>query len=147
MKPLVEIGGAESSRDIEQARVRFLGKKVYLQQQLKRVGSLPTQERRAFGQAVNDAKQLLTDKIAERVVQLDRWEQDAALTSGRVDVSLTGQAGGDRVPSPRESYYSTNPRYFSPFGLRCCRRAGNRGRLPQLRSPEYSAGPPRPGYA
>ena len=91
---LVEIGGAESSRDIEQARVRFLGKKGALTEQLKRIGSLPTQERRAFGQAVNDAKQLLAEKIAERAVQLDRWEQDAALTSGWVDVSLTGRRAG-----------------------------------------------------
>ena len=91
---LVQIGGAESSRDIEQARVRFLGKKGALTEQLKRIGSLPTQERRAFGQAVNDAKQLLAEKIAERVVQLDRWEQDAALTSGWVDVSLAGRRAG-----------------------------------------------------
>ena len=91
---LVEIGGAESSRDIEQARVRFLGKKSALTKQLKRIGSLPTQERRAFGQAVNDAKQLLGEKIAERAVQLDRWEQDAALTSGWVDVSLAGRRAG-----------------------------------------------------
>ena len=91
---LVEIGGAESSRDIEQARVRFLGKKSALTKQLKRIGSLPTQERRAFGQAVNDAKQLLAEKIAERAVQLDRWEQDAALTSGWVDVSLAGRRAG-----------------------------------------------------
>ena len=69
---LVEIGGAESSRDIEQVRVGFLGKKGALTEQLKRIGSLPTQERRAFGQAVNDAKQLLAEKIAERAVQLDR---------------------------------------------------------------------------
>ena len=91
---LVEIGGAESSRDIEQARVRFLGKKGALTEQLKHIGSLPTQERRAFGQAVNDAKQLLAEKIAERAVQLDRWEQDAALTSGWVDVSLAGRRAG-----------------------------------------------------
>ena len=91
---LVEIGGAESSRDIEQARVRFLGKKSALTKQLKRIGSLPTQERRAFGQAVNDAKQLLAEKIAERAVQLDRCEQDAALTSGWVDVSLAGRRAG-----------------------------------------------------
>ena len=91
---LVEIGSAESSRDIEQARIRFLGKKSALTKQLKRIGSLPTQERRAFGQAVNDAKQLLGEKIAERAVQLDRWEQDAALTSGWVDVSLAGRRAG-----------------------------------------------------
>ena len=91
---LVEIGGAESSHDIEQARVRFLGKKSALTKQLKRIGSLPAQERRAFGQAVNDAKQLLAEKIAERAVQLDRWEQDVALTSGWVDVSLAGRRAG-----------------------------------------------------
>jgi phenylalanyl-tRNA synthetase alpha chain len=91
---IIEIGGAESSRGIEQARIRFLGRKGLLTQQLKRVGSLPTEERRAFGRAVNEAKQLLTDKIAERVVQLDRLEQDAEVVSGRVDVSLMGRGTG-----------------------------------------------------
>jgi phenylalanyl-tRNA synthetase alpha chain len=89
-----EIGGAGSSREIERLRVHFLGKKGTLTRQLKRVGSLPAQERRAFGQAVNDAKQLLTDRIAERAAIVDRLEQDAALTSGRVDVSLTGRRTG-----------------------------------------------------
>jgi phenylalanyl-tRNA synthetase alpha chain len=91
---LVEIGGCRSSRDIEQARVRFLGKKGVLTDQLKRIGSLPTRERRAFGQAVNDAKQLLTESIAERAVELDRVEQDAVLSSGWVDVSLAGRQVG-----------------------------------------------------
>lgn len=91
---LIEIGSAESSRDIERARVRLLGKKGALTEQLKRIGSLPAQERRAFGQAVNDAKQLLAEKISERRVQLDRREQDAVLTSGWVDVSLAGRRAG-----------------------------------------------------
>ena len=43
---------------------------------------------------MNDAKQLLAKKIAERTVQLDRWEHDAALTSGWVDVSLAGRRAG-----------------------------------------------------
>jgi phenylalanyl-tRNA synthetase alpha chain len=91
---IIEIDGAESLREIEQARIRFLGKKGELTKRLKRIGSLPTQERRAFGQAVNDVKQLLTDKIAERTVQLEQLEQDAAVTSGRVDVSLAGRRMG-----------------------------------------------------
>ena len=49
---LVEIVGAKSSRDIEQVRVRYLGKKGGITEQLKRIGNLPIQERRAFGQAV-----------------------------------------------------------------------------------------------
>ena len=48
---LVEIAEAASSHEIEQVRVRFLGRKGALTEQLKRIGSLPTQERRAFGRA------------------------------------------------------------------------------------------------
>ena len=63
---LVEIGSAESSRDIQQARVRFLGKRGVITEQLKGIGGLPKEERRAFGQALNDAKQVLAEKIAEQ---------------------------------------------------------------------------------
>ena len=91
---LVEITGAKCSRDIEQVRVRYLGKKGGLTKQLKRIGSLPTSERRVFGQAVNGAKQLLAKKIAQRVVELDREERAATLTSEWVDVSLAGRRVG-----------------------------------------------------
>jgi phenylalanyl-tRNA synthetase alpha chain len=91
---LAGIDSTKSSRELERARVRYLGKKGALTEQLKRVGSLPKQERRAFGQAVNDAKQFLSGKIAGRAVQLERREQDAALTSGWLDVSLEGRRAG-----------------------------------------------------
>ena len=51
-KALAEIDGAANSRDIEQVRVRLLGRKGAVTGQLKRIRSLPEKERRAFGQAV-----------------------------------------------------------------------------------------------
>ena len=103
-KALVEVGGAESSRDIEQVRIRYLGKKGGLTEQLKRIGSLRTEERRDFGQALNNAKQLLTQKIAERTAELNRQGQDAAMTSGWIDVSLGGRRAETGCPR-------TNPKY------------------------------------
>jgi phenylalanyl-tRNA synthetase alpha chain len=91
---LAEIRGAENSNDIENARVRLLGKNGVVTAQLKQIGSLPSNERRAFGESVNEAKRLLTEKIVERAGQLNRLEQDVALTSGWVDISLEGRRAG-----------------------------------------------------
>jgi phenylalanyl-tRNA synthetase alpha chain len=91
---LVVIGDADTSRDIEYARVRYLGKKGALTSQLKKVGNLPTSRRRAFGQAVNEAKRLLVQKVTERAERLEQLEHEAALTSGSVDVSLGGRRSG-----------------------------------------------------
>ena len=94
---LPEIAGAESLASLDELRVRLLGKKGALTQQLKQLGQLPAAERPAAGQGINAAKNALTAAIEQRKAAL----QDAALASdlerSGIDVSLPGrgaQAGG-----------------------------------------------------
>ena len=51
---------------LESLRVAHLGRKGYLTLQLKRIGSLSVDERKAYGKALNTAKQELTDAIDKR---------------------------------------------------------------------------------
>src|SRR3972149_1205316 len=51
--------GARDLAGVEDVRVRYLGKKGLLTDQLKHVGSLPAAERPLFGKWVNDAKNRL----------------------------------------------------------------------------------------
>ncbi|MEX0386365.1 phenylalanine--tRNA ligase subunit alpha [Spiribacter onubensis] len=77
---------------LEEVRVAYLGKKGRLTEQLKQLGKLPADERPAAGQAINAAKQRVTERIEARRAALEQAELDAALEADRVDVTLPGRA-------------------------------------------------------
>ena len=91
---LAQINQADSSNALESLRVKYLGKKGLITSQLRKISSLPLDERRLFGQAVNDAKGALTARLAERTVEFELASQDVAASRGRVDITLGGRNAG-----------------------------------------------------
>jgi phenylalanyl-tRNA synthetase alpha chain len=89
-----EIANSTDLRQVDSCRVRLVGKKGLLTEHLKRVGHLPVEERRTFGQKVNDAKQLLAGKISERIAELEQKQQEETLQSIQLDISLPGRQTG-----------------------------------------------------
>jgi phenylalanyl-tRNA synthetase alpha chain len=88
------IGEAADINALEALRVRYLGKKGVLTEQLKRIGSLAAEQRPAFGQAVNLAKRKVAQTIdAQREVLLEAAMQERLLQD-HVDVSLPGRGAG-----------------------------------------------------
>jgi phenylalanyl-tRNA synthetase alpha subunit len=53
-------------------RVQYLGKSGEFTARLKQLGKLPAEERKAAGQAINQAKQQLQRRIEERKAALER---------------------------------------------------------------------------
>jgi phenylalanyl-tRNA synthetase alpha chain len=84
------IAAAETSDALEQARVRFLGRKAELPNLLRGVAQLPPQERGAVGKAANVARKALEDLIDARGAALAGAELDARLAADRIDVTLPG---------------------------------------------------------
>lgn len=73
---------------LDEVRVRYLGKKGALTAELKSLGKIPAAQRRAAGQAINEAKQTLLEAVNARRDSLQRLEQDAAVAARQVDVTL-----------------------------------------------------------
>jgi len=86
------IGQASDRRELDDIRVRFLGKKGALTGLLKQLGQMPPEQRREAGQAVNQAKQSLEREIAERLEALRSQELQQRLAAERIDVTLPGRA-------------------------------------------------------
>ncbi len=86
-----ETAGAADVSAVEQLRVKYLGKKGILTEQLKRLGALPPAERPQAGQLVNEAKQSLQDEINRRRQELESTQRDAQLAGETVDVTLPGR--------------------------------------------------------
>src|SRR5450631_3014554 len=85
-----EIAAASSTEELEELRVRHLGRKAELPQLLRSVADLSPQERGAVGKAANQARQALESQIAARAAELSAQELDAQLKADTVDVTLPG---------------------------------------------------------
>jgi phenylalanyl-tRNA synthetase alpha chain len=84
------IGGAGSSAELEELRVRYLGRKAELTTILRGIAELPASERGAVGGAANKARQELEGLLEASAGRLDAAELDAQLLADRVDVTLPG---------------------------------------------------------
>ena len=88
---LGEVAACADLAALDEARVRWLGKKGTLTEQLKSLGGLPAAERPAAGQRINEAKEHVQAAIEARREALAREEVERELAAGRIDVTLPGR--------------------------------------------------------
>jgi phenylalanyl-tRNA synthetase alpha chain len=88
---LADVEASRTLSDLDEVRVRLLGKKGLLTEQLKGLGKLSGAERPAAGQKINEAKAAIQAAIEERRECLDRESLDAELARGTIDVTLPGR--------------------------------------------------------
>src|SRR5215470_16620122 len=84
------IAGAPGTDALEEARVRFLGRKAELPNLLRGVAQLPPEERGTVGRAANEARKALEAAIEARAAELEAAELDTRLATDVVDVTLPG---------------------------------------------------------
>jgi phenylalanyl-tRNA synthetase alpha chain len=82
---------AASVKELEQARVKFLGKKGELTLLLRSTGQLPPEERPKFGRLVNELRDELEAAWNQREEQLFREEEERRLQAETIDVTLPGR--------------------------------------------------------
>jgi phenylalanyl-tRNA synthetase alpha chain len=85
-----EIQTANTLQGLQDLRVKYLGKKGLVTQQLKDLGSLSPEEKKRIGQEVNALKQRLEQAIEERKTELENEALREKLIKERVDVTLPG---------------------------------------------------------
>jgi len=85
------IASCAGVRELDEVRVRFLGKKGEVTALLKSLGGMDPEQRRAAGQAVNAAKAEITGLITARRQELEAGQLEQQLASERIDVTLPGR--------------------------------------------------------
>ena len=88
-----EIAAAGDLAALERLRISALGKKGRVSELMGKLGSLPADQRKAFGQAVNSLKDRVTTALESRKTTLDREALTARLASERADVTLPVRVG------------------------------------------------------
>jgi phenylalanyl-tRNA synthetase alpha chain len=94
---LIEVSDANALADLEELRVKYLGKKGELTMQLKNIGKLDPADRPAFGDKVNQVKKQVADALSSKKEFFELQVLAASIEADAIDVSLPGrgqQVGG-----------------------------------------------------
>ena len=91
MQALADIAAAETPDALEALRVALLGKSGSITAQLKALGALPADQRKAAGEAINRARDAIGDALSARKIALDDAVLDARLSGETIDVTLPGR--------------------------------------------------------
>jgi phenylalanyl-tRNA synthetase alpha chain len=84
------IGAAGSASELEELRVRYLGRKSELTHALRSIGDLPPEQRGAVGKEANEVRRALEVLLERRTAELEAAELDRRLAEDRIDVTLPG---------------------------------------------------------
>ena len=88
---LNQIEAAIKSSELEEIRVKFLGKKGELTTILRSMGGLSPEERPLVGKLVNEAKAFVEEKLEITIKNIKDKERDEKLSSETIDISLPGK--------------------------------------------------------
>ena len=91
------LNAAQTRQELEELRVRFLGKKGELTAILKQMGKLSAEERPVIGQLANEVRSDIEQRLAARANALEEAETARRLEAETLDVTIPGkpvQRGG-----------------------------------------------------
>jgi phenylalanyl-tRNA synthetase alpha chain len=83
---LSAVSGTSTTDELDEVRVRYLGRKSDLKQALREVRD------RESGMALNAARERIEKAVASRQAELERAALDRTLTEERIDITLPGKA-------------------------------------------------------
>ena len=89
-RSLAKLGSVCDINELEETRVRLLGKKGELTAILKQMGKLPPEERPLIGQFANEVRARIESAIDEKQKELKAAMLDRKLASEAVDVTMPG---------------------------------------------------------
>jgi phenylalanyl-tRNA synthetase alpha chain len=87
-------------KQLDEVRVKYLGKKGVLTERLKQLGTLPVEERPQAGKDINIAKREIQQRIEARKAELQSAQLDNQLAAETIDVTLPGRGQHSGGPHP-----------------------------------------------
>ena len=85
-----EIEKATHLKEVQELKIKYLGKKGILTGKLKSLASIPLEERREYGRVLNEAKIYIEELLQKQEERFKALELDRALRTQRIDVTIPG---------------------------------------------------------
>lgn len=83
-----ELKSISNLKNLEELRVKYLGKSGLISEQLKRIAEIEPTKRKEFGAQVNEIKGATENSIAIAKTKFEKAELDSKLASESIDISL-----------------------------------------------------------
>lgn len=112
-KALAALDAATDPATLEAARLKYLSRKGLIPDLMKHLKSIPPEEKRAYGQLVNDLKTAVEAAFAERKAELE----SGPTATGAFDVTLPGQWRGTGSLHPITKLTERAIRIFETLGF------------------------------
>lgn len=87
---LQAVENAGDLKALQDARVKYLGKKGLIQGLMAEMRNLPKEEKPAFGQQVNSCKQAVSEAIDARQAELQKLALQQSMEKEKIDITLPG---------------------------------------------------------
>ncbi|MCI5052921.1 MAG: phenylalanine--tRNA ligase subunit alpha [Simkaniaceae bacterium] len=88
-----DLGAATKTQDLEQLKVKYLGRKGSITSLMQGLRDVSPEERPVFGQSINLLKTEIAEKLEAHKLKLGKQELDAQLATETLDVTLPGHRG------------------------------------------------------
>ena len=116
-KALSAFQDAREIKDVDDLKVKFLGKKGELTAILKQMGRLSAEERPVVGALANEVREAITADIARRTKELESAALAARLAAEEIDVTLPGKAPAQGKRHPFEQVLGELKEIFLGMGF------------------------------
>ncbi|WP_456300464.1 hypothetical protein [Syntrophaceticus schinkii] len=85
-----KLKAAGNKEELQELRVKYLGKKGLLTKVLREMGKVPKELRPQIGQMANEVRQLLEGELDNRLAVLREKEKEMKLAEDAIDVTFRG---------------------------------------------------------
>ncbi|KIC74924.1 Phenylalanine--tRNA ligase alpha subunit [Neochlamydia sp. TUME1] len=86
-----DIAAVKTTAEIENLKIKYLGKKGFIQNLMKFLKEVNPEQRPAFGKEINELKEDVLHQIEEHEKQLIAKEEDQQLAQEKIDITLPGR--------------------------------------------------------
>jgi phenylalanyl-tRNA synthetase alpha chain len=116
-KALESIAQSDSPESLQHLRVSVLGKKGSLTSQLKALGGLEPEERKAVGQLVNRIKTTLEATFEDRKTALEEAALEQRLANEKADITLPARSSQQGSLHPLTAVIEEITSFFGSYGF------------------------------
>ncbi len=145
-----DLAKAHSAKQVEDVRVRYLGRKGAITTLAKSVNfaTMSPDQRKQFGQQLNDLKTFAETRLAQAAeTAKSHGAAPGTLPAAKLDLTLPGAEHAVGCHPPDRTGPDGAGRHLPGHGLHGAHRLRSREGILQLRRPEHPRRPPRPRHA
>lgn len=111
------ISSASSLKELEEIKVRFLGKKGEITSILKMMGGLSPEERPIMGQLANKVRNDIENLLSEAIITVKEKELDLKLKEETIDITMDGKKREPGKLHPLSETLATLENIFTRMGF------------------------------